>query len=130
MEEIWLPVVGYESCYEVSSLGSLKSLERNGTLGGILKLVPDRDGYLICGLSMSDKFMNKKIHRLVAQAFIPNPEDKPCVNHIDNNRSNNVVSNLEWVTVRENNSHMVKQGRQYKGGKRNSLTGRFFKEPN
>lgn len=52
------------------------------------------------------------VHRLVARYFIPNPHDKPCVNHIDNNTQNNVVTNLEWVTHKENSAHAVKQGRQ------------------
>jgi hypothetical protein len=115
MEEIWKPVVGYEGCYEVSNLGRVNSIKRNGTLGGILKKILDTDGYIICCLMKSDIRMNKKVHRLVAQAFIPNPDNKPAVNHIDNDKTNNKVSNLEWCTNKENSVHCVKQNRQQKG---------------
>ena len=131
MEEIWKPVVGYEGLYEVSSLGNVKSLPRNGTSknGRMLRKCNDSDGYEIITLA---NVVHKiaKVHRLVAKAFIINPENKSCVNHIDNCRSNNILTNIEWATTQENTTYMVKQGRQYKaiGRKRNPETGQFFKE--
>lgn len=65
----------------------------------------NRDGYKVVGLWKNNKATAKTVHRLVALAFIPNPENKPCVNHIDGNKQNNHVSNLEWVTYSENTVH-------------------------
>lgn len=68
----------------------------------------NRDGYKVVGLWKNNKSTAKTVHRLVALAFIPNPENKPCVNHIDGNKQNNHVSNLEWVTYSENTIHSFK----------------------
>lgn len=87
----------------------------------------DSYGYHTSIISVLGKKSTVKIHRLVAQAFIPNPENKPCVNHIDNNRHNNKVSNLEWVTFSENNAHMCKQKRNGYNKNRDLVTGRFCK---
>lgn len=106
MEEIWKPVVGYEGMYEVSNLGRVKSIKRNIIIKlGIIK------GYNRIVL----KGKTKLIHRLVSEAFIPNPENKPCVNHIDNNPLNNNINNLEWVTHKENSFHSSRQGRMNQG---------------
>ena len=110
MQEEWRWVVGYEGYYEVSNLGNVKSIKRNGTNGGILKPAIVRRYYSVVLKTPSDRKM-KKVHRLVAQAFIPNPDNKPQINHIDNKCLNNVVTNLEWVTSLENNQHMTRQGR-------------------
>jgi len=108
--EIWKPVVGYETRYEVSNLGNIRStyfrVKRNKKLYQD-KIYPR----LILQIKASGKTKALKVHRVVAQAFIPNPENKPCVNHIDNNSSNNSVSNLEWCTLKENTAHCVKSGR-------------------
>jgi hypothetical protein len=106
-EEKWRSVVGYEGYYEVSSEGRV----RNVKTGRILKPRLRPNGYKIVTPSKENKVKTFSIHRLVAVAFIPNQENKPCVNHIDNNPSNNHVSNLEWVTHHENNQHAVMQGR-------------------
>ena len=111
MKEIWRPVIGYEGFYDVSNLGNVRSIKRNGTNGVTLALVDEKDGYKIVCLMKLGKRVNKKVHRLVAEAFILNAENKPCVNHKDNDRKNNQLTNLEWVTVAENNRHMVSQGR-------------------
>ena len=111
MKEIWKDIKGYEGLYQVSNLGRVKSLERKvlrsegeyRTISErILKPQTTLRGYQRIGLHY--KGINKlfRIHRLVAQAFIPNPDNKPEVNHIDGKTSNNRVDNLEWVTAAQN----------------------------
>lgn len=111
-EEIWKDFKGYEGLYQVSNLGRVKSLERTflDKIGHkqhikerILKPKTDRNGYLRVGLSNGNgKPKTLSVHRLVCQAFHKNPENKPSVNHIDENKVNNTASNLEWCTVKEN----------------------------
>lgn len=91
----------------MSNLGNVRSLDRfnaRGYLirGKLLKPTPNFKGYLRVGLCGTDGQHFKSVHRLVAEAFIPNTENKPQVNHLDENKANNVVTNLEWVTNREN----------------------------
>jgi hypothetical protein len=105
MSEIWKSVIGYEGLYEVSSLGNVRSVNWRGLGYRKFSPVPDRDGYLQITLTKNGKQQNARVHRLVAMAFVDNPENKPQVNHIDEDRSNNVASNLEWVTCLENNNH-------------------------
>ena len=111
IKEYWKPVVGYEGLYMVSNWGRVKSLDtyrksRNGSVrfykGKILKLRTDRDGYLHVSLSKNNKRKNITVHRLVAQAFLDNPNNLPQVNHRDENKQNNVASNLEWCDVKYN----------------------------
>jgi hypothetical protein len=113
MKEIWRPVVGYEGFYEVSNLGNVRSIDRvdsQGQMrhGRVRKLLLNKVGYLYVGISVNNKKANLNVHRLVAKAFIPNPDNKPQVNHIDGNKTNNVVSNLEWATISENTLHAYK----------------------
>lgn len=101
-EERWLPVVGFEGLYEVSSLGRVKSLNYNKTgMEHILKHRKHRGGYMQVCLFKNGKIYYPLIHRLVAIAFIPNPENKREVHHRDGNKHNNCVSNLQWVTSKE-----------------------------
>ena len=114
-EEIWKDITGYEGQYQVSSEGRVKSLARKfidksgreqNIKERILKLSNDKDGYKV--ISLSDGYGRKKhfrVHRLVADAYILNLDNKPQVNHIDEDKSNNRVNNLEWVTPEENNNH-------------------------
>jgi len=101
-KEEWLPIKDFEN-YEISSLGQV----RNTNTGRILKLTT-KGGYIFTGLWSNSKVKTIAVHRLVALAFIENPENKPQVNHKDKNRSNNNVSNLEWSTALENNLHRSK----------------------
>ena len=113
-DEIWRDIKGYEGLYQVSNMGRVKSLARvimrkNGKKYSIKEriLKPQRElGYLRVNLyDSSGKMKRLRVHRLVCEAFHENPENKPCVNHIDENKANNVASNLEWCTVAENNNH-------------------------
>jgi hypothetical protein len=101
-KEEWLPIKDFEN-YEISSLGRV----HNTKTGRMLKLTA-KGGYMFVGLSVNSEGKTLAIHRLVALAFIENPENKPQVNHKDKNRSNNNVSNLEWTTALENNLHRSK----------------------
>ena len=101
MEEIWKDVIGYEDLYKVSSLGQIQ-VKSNLKF---LRPAIDKYGYTKVNLHKNGKSKCFKIHRLVAIAFISNPENKDSVNHIDHNKLNNCVENLEWVTHRENMNH-------------------------
>lgn len=130
MEEIWKPVVGLEDAYEVSSLGNVRSLAREYFINGglykkksvILKGSISTNGYHRHTLSFLDKRIYKNTHRIVAEAFIPNPDNKPQINHIDGNKLNNTVSNLEWCDAKENLNHAYKIGlAKGKAGAENSM---------
>lgn len=107
MKEVWKDIEGYEGLYQVSSFGRVHSLYKNI----ILKGVKATGGYTIVNLSKNGSTSTKTIHRLVAQVFIPNPENKPEVNHIDEDKSNNRVDNLEWMTAKENVNHGTRNKR-------------------
>ena len=112
MQEIWKDIEGYENLYAVSNLGRVKSLTRfvkNNVNGGQRQvqervLIPTvhKQGYLYVYLWKDNKQDTRKVHRLVAEAFISNPENKPEVNHQDEIKTNNRVDNLQWFTSQEN----------------------------
>ena len=105
-EEIWKPIKDFEGYYEVSNIGRVRSLNYKRTgKGKILKNIEDYKGYLEVGLTKNGKRKQFKIHRLVAEAFIPNPENKPCIDHINTVKSDNRVENLRWVTYKENSNN-------------------------
>jgi hypothetical protein len=118
MEEIWKDIQGYEGLYQVSNLGRVKSLPRrivdrkNNRFfkGRVLKSYLDKDGYPTTIMSNKNKKRVIHVHRLVAETFIPNPENKGTVNHIDGNKQNNRVGNLEWCTQLENIRHAFSMG--------------------
>ena len=113
MEEVWKDIAGYEGIYQISNYGKVKSLKNNKTR----KLIEDRDGYLWVALYKNKKQKIFFVHRLVAKAFIENKTNKPQVNHKDENKKNNIVTNLEWVTAKENINYGT---RTYKASKKHN----------
>lgn len=111
-EPNWNWVDGFYGLYQVSDAGEVFSVERNGTKGGILKTNVDRYGYKKVVLYKNDKPYYFTVHRLVAIAFIPNPENKEQVNHKNGIRTDNSLDNLEWSTAKENVHHSFQFGKQ------------------
>ena len=106
-KEIWMDIAGFEGLYEVSNKGNIRSI-RNG--GELLKGSVDKGGYRDVMLYDHSKYKHIKVHRAVALAFLENPENKRTVNHIDGNKLNNHVENLEWATHGENHKHAYSIG--------------------
>lgn len=104
----WLPVKydGYPTMYAVSNTGEVKYI----TTGLIRKQKTNRDGYRMVNLSINGKLVTTTIHKLVGQAFIPNPENKPILNHKNGKKYLNWYKNLEWDTYQENTQHAIKNG--------------------
>lgn len=120
-EEIWKPVKGYENVYEVSNFGNVRSVDRyieqkNNKCekynhiykGRLIKQYENNAGYMQVQLCYKYKSIPKRVHRLVAEAFIPNPNNFKCVNHIDGNKHNNNIENLEWCSYSYNIKHARK----------------------
>lgn len=116
--EQWKDVIGFDGKYQVSNYGNVRSLDRyvecsDGTKqfrrGKMLTLTKDKDGYMFVSLGKYNP--DKKVHRLVAEAWIPNPQNKPEVGHVDCNNSNNMVENLYWCTRKENMGHPLTRER-------------------
>ena len=119
MEEIWRPIEGYEGLYEISSYGRVKSLERYRSNNGGIQLLKERimnpldyNGYKNVLLWKNGSKKKEYVHRLVAKAFIPNPDNLKEVNHKDENPSNNMVENLEWCNHRYNMNYGTLQQRR------------------
>lgn len=113
--EQWKVIIynGITTNYSVSSFGEVKNNKTNRKLK-----LQNQNGYLHCTISVEGAAKRCRVHRLVAQAFIPNKDNRPYVNHIDGNRTHNSVDNLEWVTAQENAQHSVEQGLRQKGRNR------------
>ena len=120
-KEIWKPILNYEGLYEVSNWGRVKSLKFGKER--ILKPGTNKYGYLIVILCKNGKVKSFSVHRLVAEAFLPNPHNYPCVNHKDECKTNNNVNNLEWCTYTYNNNYGTKIERISK----NRDTSKYFK---
>lgn len=138
--EKWKPVKNYEGYYEVSTHGRIKSIDhitktaiKHNThvvkRGKMLKLNMKKSGYLTFDASKENKIKTILVHRAVAEAFIPNIDGKPCVNHKNANKTDNRVENLEWATYQENTEHASSLGLLY-GGLRKKIkcveTGMIF----
>lgn len=117
--EIFVPINGYNGRYEVSNHGRIKSLKRKVlSRWGKYRTIPEiilkpkttRTGYHSVSLCIKQKHSTFSVHQLVATHFIPNPDSKPHVNHIDTNKINNCVWNLEWNTALENMTHAIAHG--------------------
>ena len=111
--EIWKPVKGFEECYEVSSMGNVRSVDRHLMLGKqycLLKGKPIKPyltpkGYLMVDLCKNSQRTHYLVHRLVANAFIPNQNNLPCIDHINTIKTDNRVENLRWCTNKENSNN-------------------------
>lgn len=134
--ELWLQVKGYEGLYQVSNTGKIRSvdrwIDRSDTktkvfyVGQIIKETFDKRGYKNVYLSINSNAKRFRVHRLVAIAFLDNPENKSQVNHKDGDKQNNHVDNLEWSTDEENRNHAIEHGLHVKnefGDKSFSFTG-------
>lgn len=118
MEEIWRPVKDYEGYYEVSNMGNVRSIDRvvergKGFTRRKSKILTTRKigGYICVGLTKKGIQKQKRVHRLIAQAFIPNPENKPCIDHINTIKTDNRIENLKWVTYKENAQNPITAAR-------------------
>lgn len=130
-KEIWKDIPGYEGNYQVSNLGRIKSVDKvkhvkdpksnreyDRHFPECIKTVSvDNKGYLFVNLKINSKNTRYRVHRLVAQVFIPNPENLPQVNHIDEDKTNNCVDNLEWCTPMYNNLHGTRLQRIAEGNR-------------
>ena len=116
MIETWKDVIGYEGLYQVSNFGRVKSLKRYRNNHSKQQLIPesikatrkDKQGYLLLDLYKDNKPKTVRIHRLVAEHFLNNIDNKETVNHIDGNKENNNLMNLEWSTFKEQNEHLYR----------------------
>jgi hypothetical protein len=106
--EIFKDIIGYEGVYQISNLGNVKRLYKKNPNGIILKQIDNGAGYLKVGLSKNNKEKKLYVHRLLAQYFIDNPNNYPCINHINGIKNDNRIENLEWCTYSDNNHHAIK----------------------
>lgn len=130
---VWKPIPGYEGYYEVSSNGEIRSVDR--IVGGVgerklhgkpVKLIISRSGYLSVGLCKNGEKHLYKVHKIVASVFVPNPDKKPCIDHINTDRTDNRACNLRWVTLKENSNNPLtkihsKYGKEKITGKRRGV---------
>ena len=124
MQEIWKDIKGYEGLYQISNLGNVKSISKK-----VKKLKPfnDKDGYKLVNLYKNKKIKQVRVHRLVGINFIPNPNNLPQINHKDEDKSNNIVSNLEWVSLIDNCNYGTRNQRISKRVNQYDLKGNFIR---
>lgn len=114
-KEIWKDIIGYEGLYQVSNMGRVKSLNYNHTgTERVLKAIKGKYGYLKVNLYKDGKKKPHYVHRIVAQTFIPNPNNLSEVNHMDERPENNMAENLEWVSHKENINYGTRTERALK----------------
>ena len=125
----WKAIPSWQGLYEAHPEGQIRSVPRNGTRRShhILSQSTDSYGYKVCKLRHGNKVMTAKVHRLIAETFIPNPESKPQVNHLDGDKANNHHTNLAWVTASENIRHAKANGLQQECHNRKAVQ-QFSKE--
>lgn len=133
VDEIWKDIEGYEGLYQVSNLGRVKSSGNFKSKNArktqkILKNILQNNGYYGVTLRKGGKSTRKNIHRLVAEAFIPNPYNKPCIDHINTIRTDNSIENLRWCTEKENNQNPISTKKQSKPVYQYTLSGEFVRE--
>jgi len=132
MVEEWRDVKGYEGLYQVSNLGNVKRVGKatGATVGRIISGWKQK-GYILCALWNHRKSEKCQVHRLVAEAFLPNPQNLPQVNHKDENKSNNCVDNLEWCDAKYNSNFGTRTERssigKWKKVNQYTIDGRFVK---
>lgn len=125
LNEVWKPVKGYEGLYEVSNMGNVRSVDKYLMFGNHyclfkgkpLKAQYNSDGYLKTRLSKNNKGKKYFVHRLVANAFIPNPSNLPCIDHINTIRDDNRVENLRWCSCKENSNNPLTKEHNKNGSK-------------
>lgn len=106
MEEVWSPIRGFSELYQVSNTGKVRHKKH-----GLKKLQVGEHGYLWVPLWDGKKYLHKRVHRIVAEAFIPNPNGYKEVNHIDEDKTNNSALNLEWCSRKQNIEHSILSGK-------------------
>lgn len=126
MIEEWRDIAGFEGLYEISDHGNL----RNARNKRLRKLTPNKHGHMVTVLTKPGYRQNIQAHRLVAQAFIPNPENLPCVLHWDDVPSNNHISNLRWGTYTDNQNDIVRNGNHFWANKEKCPSGHLYTEDN
>ena len=132
MKEVWKNIDGFENEYMISNLGRVRSIDRksfdyskySSYKGNVLKPQKNRNGYLYILLSRNGHKYHRYIHRLVANAFIQNPLNKKEVDHINTDKNNNAVSNLKWVTRKENVNNPITKSRLIEARKKNKTRNR------
>ena len=124
MCEVWADIKNYEGLYQVSNFGKVKNFKTDKILS-----LRNKRGYLLVALSKDKRKKTHQVHRLVAIAFLPNTESKPTVNHLDENKSNNFVGNLEWATWQENANHGTRSERVSKEHKAHADRNKIFYKP-
>lgn len=129
MKEEWKDIPGYEGLYQISSFGRVKSLAKKGGNNKnqkehFMNFIINR--YVYVSLCKNSKNKQVLVHKLVANAFIPNPDHLPFLNHIDYNKENNRVDNLEWCTAKENSQWSVEHNRQGQLKKNKPLSGHHY----
>ena len=124
-EEVWRDIEGFEGLYQVSDQGRVKSFKWNKER--FLKPSMDKDGYLLVTLCAGGKPKTLKVHRLVCEAFHENPDNKPQVNHINEDKVDNRACNLEWCTCKQNVNHGSRNERVSKPVGQYSLDGKLIK---